>query len=155
MASDVTTSLHLHRTPPPGEAHAAPLRDRVEIDAAWTIGKNYHSTVQLADLTPQYKLLTIRNRWFKRSIMIGSLAAAAAVVFTRGDYPDWLQRNALLGWAIAIVAAIMALRTFRTQQFARFTRKDGRPGLDIFRAGPDAARFEEFLRDLQKKIRNA
>lgn len=129
--------------------------DRVEIEAKWTLGKDYRTTVQLSGLTPQYKLHTIRNRWFKKAIMIGSLAAAAAVVFTRGDYPEWLRRNALLGWVVAAACALIAFITFPRRRFARFSQKSGRPGLDIFDAGPDRARFEEFLSQVQKRIRKA
>ena len=58
--------------------------DRVEIQAKWTIGKEYQASVKLADLKPQVNRFFVRNRWFKRSILIGSLAVAAAVVFTQG-----------------------------------------------------------------------
>lgn len=131
------------------------FKDRVEISAAWTVGKNYQMVVQLADLTPQVKRFFVRNRWFKRSILIGSLAVAAAVVFSRGDYPDWIRRNALLGWGIAGACAVMAFLTFPKRQFARFSTKSGRPGLDICRSGPDQARFDDFLEQIQKRIRNA
>lgn len=130
-------------------------RDRIEIDAAWTLGKNYQTTVRLEDLTPQVKRFFVRNRWFKRSILIGSMAVAAAVVFTRPDYPEWLRRNALLGWAVASGCAMMAFVTFPNRQFARFSKRDGRPGLDICSAGPDRARFEEFLEQVQRRVRNA
>lgn len=129
--------------------------DRVDITAKWTLGKDYESTVRLDGLTPQFKLHTLRNRWFKRSIMIGSLAVAVAVVFTHGDYPDWVKRNAPLAWAVAGACAIVALRSFRKRRYARFSRKDGQPGLDVFGAGPDRARFDEFLREIQKCIRRS
>jgi hypothetical protein len=130
-------------------------KDRVEVDASWTLGKDHHTTVRLEMLTPQVKRFFVRNRWFKRSIMVGSLAVAAAIVFTRGDYPDWVKRNALFGWVICGGCVIMAFLTYRKRAFARFNRKDGPPGLDICSAGPDAARFEEFVEQLQKRIRNA
>ncbi len=129
--------------------------DRVEIAAKWTLGKDYKSTVRLDGLTPQFKLHTLRNRWFKRSIMIGSLAVAVAVVFARGEYPDWVKHNAPLAWAIAGVCAIVAFRSLRKRRYARFSRKDGSPGLDVFDAGPDRARFDEFLREIQKCIRRS
>jgi hypothetical protein len=129
--------------------------NRVEIEAKWTLGKDYRSTVQLADLAPQYKFLFVRNRWFKKAIMIGSLAVAAAVVFTRGDYPDWVKRNALLGWPVAGACLAMVAMTARRRRFARFFQKSGRPGLDIFDAGPDRAHFTEFVESVQKQVRRA
>ena len=129
--------------------------DRVEIAAQWTLGKTYRTTVRLADLAPHFKFQKIRNRWFKRSVVIGSLAVAAAVVFSRNDYPGWIRHNALLGWGIAAGCAVVAAISYRPRRFARFHRKDGPPGLDIFDAGPDRARFEEFLREIQVRIRKA
>jgi hypothetical protein len=129
--------------------------DRVEIAARWTLGRSYRTTVHLAELTPQFGFQSVRNRWFKRSVMIGSLAAAAAAVFGRDDYPGWIRHNALLGWGIAALCAIVAAISYRRRRFARFHRRDGRPGLDIFDAGPDRARFEAFLREVQSRIRKA
>lgn len=128
-------------------------RDRVEIEASWTLGKNYSTVVKLDRLAPQVKRFYVRNRWFKRSIMLGSLAVAAAVVFSRGDYPAWLMRNALIGYPIAAICAAIALMTGIRRQFARFSTKAGPPGLDICRAGPDAARFDEFIEQIQRRIR--
>jgi hypothetical protein len=128
-------------------------RDRIEIHAAWTVGKDYDTVVHTSDLQPQVKRFFVRNRWFKRSIMIGSLAVAAAVVFTRGDYPEWMKRNALLGYVIAAACGMVALMTFSRRQFARFSRKDGPPGLDICRSGPDAAQFDDFVAQVQQRIR--
>ena len=128
-------------------------RDRVEIDAAWTLGKNYSTVVKLGGLLPQAKRFYVRNRWSKRSIMIGSLAIAAAVVFTRGGYPEWLMHNAPLGYLIGAICAAVALMTAIRRQFARFSTKAGQPGLDICRAGPDAARFDDFIEQIQRRIR--
>lgn len=129
--------------------------DRMDIVAKWTLGRDYRTTVRLDNLSPQFKLQSVRNRWFKKSIVIGSFAVAAAVVFSRGDYPEWIRRNALLGWLVALVCAVVAAISARRRRFARFTRKDGRPGLDIFDAGPDRARFDAFLREIQKCIRKS
>lgn len=129
--------------------------DRVDIVAKWTFGRDYSTTVRLENLTPQFKLQYVRNRWFKRSVMIGSLAVAVAAVFSRHDYPDWIRHNALLGWVVALACGFIALISFRRRRFARFSRKDGQPGLDIFDAGPDRARFDEFLREIQKCIRRS
>jgi hypothetical protein len=129
--------------------------DRMEIQAKWTIGKTYEMTVRLADLTPQAKRFFVRNRWFKRSVLIGSLAVAAAAVFTRGDYPEWLQRAGQLGWVVAAACGALAYFTYSLQQFARFLRRNGQPGLDICSAGPDRARFDEFVEQIQHRIRQA
>jgi hypothetical protein len=130
--------------------------DRVEIAAKWTAGKDYTMTVSLADLTPQVKRFFVRNRWFKKSILIGSIAVAVAVVLTRpGEYPDWVSRTALLGWPVAGACVLMALWSLPKREFARFSRKDGSAGLDICKAGPDRGRFDEFVQQVAKRIRKA
>jgi hypothetical protein len=130
--------------------------DRVEIEARWTAGKDYTMTVSLAELTPQVKRFFVRNRWFKKSILIGSIAVAAAVVLTRpGEYPDWVSRTAMLGWPIAGACALVALRCLPKREFARFSRKDGIAGLDICKAGPDRGRFDEFVQQVARRIRKA
>jgi hypothetical protein len=130
-------------------------KDHMEIDAAWTIGKNYHMDVQFQDLSPEVSRFYVRNRWFKPSILIGSLAVATAAVFGHGDYPQALKYVTSFGWPVAIVCVIVAFMSYRRRQFARFSRKDGKPGLDICDAGPDRRKFDEFVRETQRRIRNA
>lgn len=129
--------------------------DRVEIQAKWTLGKQYAATVRLADLKPRVQRFSVRNRWCKRAILIGSLAVAAAVVFAQGDYPAWLQRTAQYCWAIAAGCGATAWVTFRAQPFARFARRDGQPGLDLSSAGADWASFDEFVEQIQRRIPRA
>jgi hypothetical protein len=130
-------------------------KDRMEIGAAWTVGKNYHTVVALKDLTPDFKQSTVRNRWVKKSIMLASLAVAVAVAIPRGDFPLVVKNTALLGWPLAGLFLYVALVSFPKRRFARFARKDGTPGLDICNAGPDRKHFDEFVREVQRRIRNA
>ena len=129
--------------------------DRVEIDAAWTFGGEYHQVVQLTDLGTQATRFRVRDRWFRRAITIGMLALAAAVIFTRPGYSLWVARFASVGYGIAAVCAFLAALTFTKRQFVRFLRLDGRPGLDICRAGPDRGHFEEFTTQIHRRIRRA
>ena len=127
--------------------------DHVEITAGWTAGKSYQATVRLDDLSPKVTAIFVRNRWLKKSIMIGSLALACAVVFPHGDYPDFVRRTAMLGWPLAALCMGIAIITFPKRRFARFTRKDGQVALDICQAGPDRANFQDFIQKIQKQIR--
>ena len=129
--------------------------DRVEIHAQWTAGNAYHNTVKLADLTGEFTRVVIRNRWFKKSVMIGSIALAAAAVLPHGDYPQFVRSAALLGWPLAGVCIAIAAISFPKRQFARFTRRDGKVGLDLCNAGPNKARYQEFIREIQRRIRKA
>jgi hypothetical protein len=128
-------------------------RDRVEVDARWTIGRSHCTTVKLADLTTQVARFTVRNKWFKKAILIGSLAVSVAIVFSRDKYSLPMHRAAGFGWPVAGICVVVAILSARKRQFAHFPRKDGRPGLDICRTDPE--RFEDFLREVQKRIGKA
>jgi hypothetical protein len=127
------------------------LGDRVAIDAHWTLGRDFRTTVMLADLSPATTTFTVRNKWFRKSVLVGSIAAGVAVLLTRFAlfHPvHWLSAPC---WAVAGVSLVMAARSFQKRQFVRFLRKDGRPGLDVCRTDP--ARFDGFLRELQARLR--
>lgn len=126
--------------------------DRVEVRAAWLLGKRQQTTVPLADLTARSTEFFVRNRWAKRALMLGSLAVAAAVVFGRPGQSAWAQRASLVGWAVAGVCALVFARTLRKVRFVRLLKPDGKAGLDLAQAGPDAARFEAFLAAVRKQI---
>ena len=89
------------------------------------------------------------------AILIGSISVATAVVFGRGDYPQAMKYVTSFGWPVALVCVIVAPMSYRRRQFARFTRKDGKPGLDVCDSGPDRRQFDEFVRETQRRIRNA
>lgn len=129
------------------------FRDRVEIDAQWTFGRHHHTIVKLADLSGRFEQFTVRNKWFKRSILIGALAISAALVFARGNYAPAVRKAAGLGWPIAGMCAVVAVMSARNRQFVHFPRKDGRPGLDICRTNSE--RFQDFLREVQKRAGKA
>lgn len=129
--------------------------DRVEIDAQWTLGRRHQATVMLADLEREPVYFAVRNRWFKNSVLLGSLAVAAALVFTREGYAPLVRQWALLGWPVAGVSLATALLTFPKRIFARFRRKDGRPGLDVCNSRRDRAPFDAFVREVQRRIGRA
>jgi len=129
--------------------------DCVEVEAVWTLGRTHRSTVPLASLTTPPARRVVRNRWFKNSLLIASLAVAAALVLGRESYAPEVQRVARFGWAIAAGCVVVMAVSFRRRQFALFQKKAGGVGLDLCDAGPDRARFEAFVREIQKAIRNA
>lgn len=129
--------------------------DRIEIRAVWLLGKTHRMTVRLADLTPRYTEAAIRNRWVKRAVVIGSFAVAAAVVFSRPGQGPWAQRASIAAWVVAGVCAVVLSQTVRKVRFVRLLRPDGKPGLDLAQAGPDAARFDEFVAAVRQQIRQA
>ena len=128
-------------------------RDRVEIDARWTLGRSFRTLVKLADLSPQAARFTVRNKWFKRSIMVGSIAIGMALLFSRNVFFHRVRWASLFCWPVAGVSLVVAIQSFQKRQFAHFPRKDGKPGMDICRTDPE--RFEAFLREVQARIRKA
>ena len=127
--------------------------DHVEIDAHWTLGRSFRTTVKLADLSPRATRFNVRNKWFKKSVLIGSIAIGMALLFSREAFFFRVRWIALLCWPVAGVALVLAIRSFQKRQFAHFSRKDGKPGLDICRTDPE--RFETFMREIQARIRKA
>jgi hypothetical protein len=126
--------------------------DRVEVSANWTFGRKVETVVRLKDLSGQINRFTVKNRWFPKGVMVGSIAVGFALVLSRPGYPALVQRLAALGWPVAGVAFVVALLSLPRRQFVHFPRADGRPGLDICKAGPDQARFEDFVRDVRQCI---
>ncbi|MGI5865878.1 MAG: hypothetical protein ACOX6T_28000 [Myxococcales bacterium] len=131
------------------------FEDRVEIEARWLLGGTHRMAVKLSDLTPRTTEFFVRNRWAKRAILIGSLAVAAAVVFGRPGQGPWAQSAGMVGWVLAAVCAAIAGLTIRKIRFVRLLRHDGKAGLDVAQAGPDAARFEDFLAAIKRQVRRA
>ena len=130
-------------------------RDRIEVRANWMFGGSYRQTIRLDRLRPQTREFWVRQRFFKRALMIGSLAAATAVVFTRpgvGSLPKWLEMGL---WVVAVACGIMTVMSFRKVRFVRFMGRDEKPGLDIAKAGPDADKCEEFVEQIKRQIRKA
>lgn len=127
--------------------------DRVEVEARWLLGTRQRTTVRLASLTPRTAEIFVRNRWTKHAILLGSLAVAAAVVLGRPGYGPWGERASLAGWAAAGLCGAVAALTFRKVRFVRLLRPDGRPGLDVAQAGPDAGRLDEFVAAVKRQVR--
>jgi hypothetical protein len=129
--------------------------DRVEVAAKWTLGRQYQFTVKLRDLSGQFKTFYVKNRWFGKAVVIGSIAVAAALVLSMPRYPDLVRRLSVIGWPVAGLAFTAALSTMSRRQFVHFPRRDGDPGLDVCKAGPDRARFDAFVAAVRKGIAQA
>ena len=127
--------------------------DRVVVSAKWWWKRPYETTVPLASLSPDYRYLLIRYRLFKWGLYVFAFGAALAVLF--GDSQGTLLQQAAFfgGWGSGAVGAAVAAVTFRRVVFARFPPRTGRGGLDIAQSGPDQARFEEFIKLVQRQIR--
>ncbi len=130
-------------------------RDRVDIEAVWMLGKRFTMTVALVRLTGQTREMWIRQRMFKRSLAVAALAVATAVVIGRYDRTPTVQAVVWISIGIGILAGMTSVRSFPKVLFLRFATRDGAPGLDIARSGPDARRFDEFVDRLRRQIRKS
>jgi hypothetical protein len=126
--------------------------DRVEVAAHWTFGKKFQNVVKLGDLSGQINRFSVKNHWFRKAVLVGCIAAAFALVLSRNGYAEPIRRLALVGWPIAGLAFGVALYSLPRRQFVHFPRADGGPGLDICKAGPDKARFEEFVMQVRQRV---
>ena len=125
--------------------------DRVEIAARWTIGKKYKVTISLDCLSDKVTFSVVKNRWFSKAIMIGSLFVCSALVFSRGEYPYLVRRMATACWSIAGISLVVAIFSFPKKQFVHFQQRNGKPGLDICKTGSQN-RFDSFVNELRKRI---
>jgi len=126
--------------------------DRVEVAAQWTFGRKFKNIVKLSDLSGQINRFAVKNSWFRKAVLVGCIAAAFALVLSRAGYAELLRRVALIGWPIAGLSFGVALFSLPRRQFVHFPRADGRPGLDICKAGPDRDRFEEFVQQVRQRV---
>jgi hypothetical protein len=129
--------------------------DRVEVAAKWTFGRKFAITVRLGELSGQFSRFNVKNRWFPKAVVIGSLAVGVALVLARPGYPELVRRGSVIGWPIAGIAFVVALLSLPRRQFVHFPRANGKPGLDICKAGPDQGRFESFVAEVRKCITRA
>lgn len=127
--------------------------DRIEVQAKWLGGGRFSYTVRLSDLRAKPTEARIRQRIWRKGLIVAMLAAAAAVVVQR--YAHWGQTAMYILWSIAVAAGIFTLIAWKKVQFMRFTQHDGKPGLDIARSGPDADRFDQFIEQVRQQIRRA
>ncbi len=128
--------------------------DRIVISAKWWWGRPFETTVPLASLSPDCGFQLIRYRLFKHSVLAFAIGVALAVLGGRSDGSALQQAAFFGGWLVASAGLVMGAMTYQRVVFARFPRRGGgRGGLDIACSGPDRARFEEFVKRVQRQIR--
>jgi hypothetical protein len=126
--------------------------DRVIVRAHWLMGGSFEQTIRLDNLSPQPNLILVRQRLFKKSLAVASIAAAAAVVFDRYG-TNIAQRAVYASVALALAAGAVTVLSYPKVMFARFMTKAGKAGPDVARAGPDRAGFQAFIEQMQRQIR--
>ena len=127
--------------------------DRVVVTAKWWWGRPFQTTVPLASLSPDCVYQLIRYRLFKHGILALAIGVALAVLCGRSDGTLIQQAAMVGGWTVAAAGLAISAVTYPRVMFARFPRRAGGSGLDSARSGPDRARFEEFVKRVQRQIR--
>jgi hypothetical protein len=152
--SDTPLSTYVERLPQVCREFRL-FADRVDVNANWTLGRTHSTTVRLADLSGQVNRFTVKNRWLPKAIVVASAAVAFALVLSRPGYPPLVRRAAGFGWPVAGLAGVVAVVCLPRRQFVHFPRTNGKPGLDICKAGPDRARFEAFVAEVRQHIQRS
>jgi hypothetical protein len=142
---------------PSGRRQFKLLADRVIVETK-SIRIEGVMTVMLADLRPEPNILRIRPKEFN----VGLLFLLAAIGFgfygilARGAAPP-ADDKTILWFALAIGCLIASFvvfsKTFQKIEYIQFVGHQGKPLLDVARAGPQRASFDEFVELLIDQIR--
>lgn len=115
-------------------------------------------TVMLADLRPEPNTLRIRPKEFGAGLLflLGSVVLGFFAILVRGAPPPpddktnlWLS----LAGGCFFVSLVIFSKTFRKIEYIQFVSHQGKPLLDVARAGPERAGFDDFVEALIAQIR--
>ena len=126
--------------------------DQVVVDAHWLWKGDFRSTIELSSLKRAYKERYVRNRLYKTAVWVAVLGAILAAFPLYPKIPWPLPVITYVGGVIALAGLAVAALAYRKILFVRFDSHDGKPGLDIARAGPGQAKFGEFVERVRKQI---
>ncbi len=115
-------------------------------------------TVMLADLRPEPNVLRIRPKEFGLGLLF--LFAAVGLGFYaflgKGAVPPADDRNIFwlsMALAFLLVSLVIFSKTLRKIEYIQFVSHQGKPLLDVARAGPERASFDPFVETLIGQIR--
>jgi hypothetical protein len=141
---------------PNGRRQFELFANRVIVNAKSVRGE-FVTTIMLADLRPEPNMLRVRPKEFRLGLFMLAtsigLGFAAFLVRGLGLLPD--DKAIILmsapGAALFVSLVIMAA-TFRKIEFIQFVSKQGKPLLDIAKAGPQREGFRPFVEALIVQI---
>ena len=123
--------------------------DRVVIESK-SLKADAVVTVSLADLKPEPNILRLRPKEFRLglSMLLASVAIGLFALATVG--PAGVIPGTKIPWMscvgpLVFVSLVVFARTFRKVEFTQFLARDGKPRMDVGRAGPNRARYREFV----------
>lgn len=143
------------------------FQDRIDVASKWGSAVTQLS-IPLTELRTTAPLRSkLRMRIYKRTSLASVLLLLAVfgLLLIRSSMVQWVtpgspEDRVLLGvvWALAILLSLVILVTVKYRnpvEVAKFLNIDGKVALDMLQLGPDAKRFDEFVRQVLKQIRAA
>lgn len=101
----------------------------------------------LSDLRPEFRIVRSRTpAWLGGVIFV---ATGITALF----FPEVFDRK--LVWVLAAMGLVMALAGFKRIEYAVFDDKEGVEAISIARAGPDRSKFDAFVEEISRRVREA
>jgi hypothetical protein len=142
---------------PNGRRHFELFADRVIVDSR-SAKADCVITVLLADLRAEPNIVRVRPKEF--NLGVGSLLIGIVlgfVAFTVGAMQQPANGKSMIwvGASAAFLVASLAIvaKTIRKIEFTQFVSNQGKPLLDVARAGPQRAGFDSFIEAVTDQIR--
>lgn len=127
--------------------------DAVLVKGSSTFASDFEARVPLASLDANYARLRVRHP----ACLVGAGGAIFACVVREllvGPLQlPWFDERSGFATALVVSGLVLCLATIRKVEFVRFTTQSGVVALDVARAGPDRAHFDEFVGAVVRQIR--
>lgn len=127
----------------------------VVVEGGAPLGTQFKSTIRFDQLDPRFNVIKTRPKLFFHSLLATGILIIVAIAianFREASLDDfWF----LLGVLLPISTLVIALATCRRTEFAQFKNQSGFVILDIAKAGPDKAHFDNFVGLIQEHISQA
>jgi len=127
--------------------------DKVVVDAHWLVKGSFRSTILLDSLKPACHEHHLRNKLFRKAALVATIGVVLVAWTVYPRIPSPLPILTIVAGVIAVAALALTAMTRPRILFVHFDTREGKPGLDIARAGPDKTQFDNFVKLIQKQIR--
>ena len=132
------------------ELHA----DSIRVAGSRTFQSNVDTTIPLSRIDPRVIRMHVRHGSFWAGLCLAVVGFFGYEILTAGFKLNPFEFPAGLPLGLGVTGIALCLATARKVEFARFESDAGVAVLDIARAGPDRAKFDEFVSKLQDQVRS-
>jgi hypothetical protein len=116
-------------------------------------GAHYEFKIPLKSLDPTISRIYTRSTFFLAGLGFGLgsffIFGILWISFLHAVWSFWMNWVIL---AVGIIGSALACLTFKKVEFAQFRSQAGVRILDMARSGPEASKFDEFLKTLVERI---